>query len=89
MPQIAGSSTKWDAATVEEKIRKIDALIHRPIQWDVIRQYQRQGQELTCELCGNQAFGRYWCRPCIHRGWCCECCILLGVPNYETAVFVL
>lgn len=87
--KIGGSDTCWRAKTVEEKIAKIDQLIHRPIKWNIIRAYEHHGEKITCELCGNEDYSGYWCKPCIHPGWCCECCILVGVPNYATGVYVI
>lgn len=88
--KIGGSSTRWVIdATPEAKRKKIEELIGRPIKWGVIKMYEKHGKIRSCEICGTESFGGYWCRPCIHPRWCCECCILLGVPNYETAVFAI
>lgn len=87
--KIGGSDTCWNAKTVDEKRAKITELINRPVQWDVIRRYRDHGKLVTCELCGNEDYSEFWCKPCIHRGWCCECCILLGIPNYATGVYII
>jgi len=88
--KIGGGSTRWavDAAP-EAKRRKMEERTGRPIKWDVIKKFERRGELRRCEICGTESFGGYWCRPCIHPRWCCECCILLGIPNYETAVYVV
>jgi len=87
--KLGGSSTKWNTRTVEERIRKIESLIHRPIRWDIIRRFSVKGEIRRCEICGEEESGGFWCRPCIHRTWCCICCILLGIPNYEVGLWVL
>ena len=87
--KIGGSDTCWRVKTVEEKIAKIQELITRPIKWNIIRAYQQHGKKVTCELCGNEDYSGYWCKPCIHPSWCCECCLLLGVPNYATGVYII
>ena len=75
--------------TPEEKAKQITELVNREIKWNVVKQFEDKGKLLTCEICGNEGYGGYWCRPCIHGAWCCECCVLLGVPNYYTATYVL
>ena len=87
--KIGGSDTHWNAKKVQEKIEKIQELINRPIQWDIIRRYRGNGKLVNCELCGNEDYSGYWCKPCIHPGWCCECCILFGIPNYCTGLYVI
>ena len=87
--KIGGADSCWRAKTPEQKIAKIQQLLTRPIQWDMILCFKESGRKLTCELCGNEDFGRYYCKPCIHHTWCCECCILLGIPNYQTGVYVV
>jgi len=89
LEHVGGSSTKWTADTIEERRQVIAQLVNRPIKWDVILSYSHHGQEVTCELCGNKDRGNYWCKPCIHHSWCCICCILLGIPNYCTGMYVL
>lgn len=67
----------------------------REIQWAEIKQFimltDRDGKRLshnvTCEVCGDLDHGGYWCRPCVHRDFCCECCILMGIPEYSCGVF--
>lgn len=87
--KIGGSDTKWDAATIEERRKVITELVNRPINFDVILSFAHHGKEVTCELCGNKERGGYWCKPCIHHSWCCVCCILLGIPNYTTGVYII
>ena len=87
--KIGGSDTKWNADTIEERRRVITELVNRPIKFDVILSYAHYGVEVTCELCGCQERSGYWCRPCIHHNWCCVCCILLGIPNYSTSVYII
>jgi len=63
--------------------------IYRPeIKWDIIKSYAHSGKVVKCKICGNQDWGGYWCSPCIHRDWCCECCILLGHPFYSGGIYV-
>jgi len=87
--KIAGSSTKWETKTIEERIEKIVDLVNRRIRWDVIRSYAKLGELRNCEICGEKESGGFWCKPCTHKTWCCICCILLGIPNYSTGVFVI
>lgn len=87
--KIGGSDTGWHTNTIEERRAKITELVDRKIDWDVILRYAHHGKLVDCELCGNEQYGGYWCKPCIHKGWCCVCCILLGVPNYSTGVYIL
>lgn len=87
--KIGGSDTKWKAETIEERRKEITALVNRRIDFDVILSYAHHGKELTCELCGNLERGGYWCNPCIHHSWCCVCCLLLGIPNYATGVYLI
>ncbi len=87
--EIAGSTTKWNADTIEERRKVITGLVNREIQWDIILCYAHHGEEVTCELCGNKDRSGYWCKPCIHSNWCCVCCILLGIPNYATGVYII
>ena len=62
--------------------------IYRPsIKWDIIKSYQGHGKPVKCKVCGNNGSGGYWCSPCIHHGWCCECCILLGSPFYGGGIY--
>jgi len=82
------ASTKWNAKSVEARIAKIEQLIHRRIQWRMILTHASEGELRECEVCGESEKGGYWCRPCIHKDWCCICCILLGIPNYETTLLV-
>jgi len=87
--KIGGSTRRWFTRTVEERIAKIDELIHRPIKWEIIRSLAPKGELRRCEICGEEESGGFWCNPCIHKTWCCICCILLGVPNYEVGMFIL
>ena len=89
MEKIGGSDTKWRADTIEERRQEITKLVNREIQFDVILRYAHNGKEVTCELCGNRERSGYWCKPCIHPRWCCICCILLGIPNYYTGVYLI
>jgi len=73
----------------EEKTRIITKLVNRPIKWGLVKMAEKEGKLLKCEVCGNEGYGGFWCKPCIHYTWCCECCILLGIPNYYTAIFVI
>jgi hypothetical protein len=85
---LAYSTTKWDAKTIEDRIKKIDQLIHRNLEWKInYGIVKANGKLKTCEICGNEDYGDGWCGPCIHRTWCCVCCMLLGIPNYSTAIF--
>ena len=70
---------------------KAAAFINRTdIQWNVIKHYARfYGEKVACKVCGNENDGGYWCKPCIHNGFCCECCILMGIPYYECGVFAV
>ena len=71
--------------------------MHREIKWNSIKQCimltGRDGKRLShnvkCEVCGDFDYGGYWCRPCIHPDFCCECCILMGIPEYSTGVFFI
>jgi len=87
--KIGGSDTKWNADTIEERRKVITELVNRQIDFDAILSYAHHGKEITCELCGNKERTGYWCKPCIHPDWCCICCILLGIPNYSTGVYIL
>jgi hypothetical protein len=59
------------------------------IQWNIIKSYAAQyGKRITCKVCGNEGYGHYWCRPCIHHDFCCECCILLGNPHYGGGMYI-
>jgi len=87
--RVGGTSTKWNAKTIEERIKKIEQLVHRQIPWSLIRQHASKGQLIHCEICGEHESGGFHCKPCIHPRWCCICCILLGIPNYETSVLIL
>lgn len=87
--KIGGCNTCWYVNTIEERQAKITELANRPIQWDLILSLQHHGKLTRCELCGNEQYGGFWCSPCIHHSWCCVCCILLGVPNYATGVYVI
>ena len=57
-------------------------LVMRKIQWDKIRYYQTRGKIVKCKICGMEGYSQFWCNPCIHKDWCCECCILLMFPSY-------
>jgi len=74
------------------------------IQWDIIKSYFRhlkqkvgrmafsewlQKHMVHCKVCGNEDYGGYWCRPCIHHDFCCECCILMGAPNYSVGMAII
>ncbi len=87
--KIGGSDTKWKADTIEERRKVITELVNRKIDFEAILRYAHHGREITCELCGGRERTEYWCKPCIHHGWCCVCCILLGVPNYSTGVYLI
>ena len=87
--KIGGSDTKWKADTIEERRRVITELVNRSIDFDVILSYSNHGKEVSCELCGNRERNGYWCKPCIHHNWCCVCCILLGIPNYATGLYIV
>jgi len=56
------------------------------IKWDMIKCFETRGKRVQCKVCGSEGYGGYWCKPCIHHGWCCECCILLGIPFYGTSM---
>lgn len=64
-----------------------DKFIYREIRWDIIKGYGSKGKFVECKVCGQQGRGSYWCSPCIHHDWCCECCILLGYPGYGGGMF--
>ena len=87
--KVCGFSNKWNVKTIEDRIKRIDKLIHRPIRWDIILQYAKNGELRSCEICGEKERGGYWCHPCIHPTWCCICCILLGIPNYATSMWII
>jgi hypothetical protein len=87
--KIGGSDTKWRAESIEERRNVITDLVNRRIDFDTILKYAHHGKEVDCELCGNRDRGGYWCKPCIHPTWCCVCCILLGIPNYATGVYII
>ena len=59
------------------------------IQWKIIKSYAQYGKRITCKVCGNEGYGGYWCRPCIHHDFCCECCILIGIPYYGGGMYVM
>jgi hypothetical protein len=87
--KIGGSDTKWTSETIAGRRLEIATLVQRDIDFDAILAYSHLGKEVTCKLCGNKERGGYWCKPCIHHNWCCVCCILLGIPNYYTGVYVI
>lgn len=58
------------------------------IKWDIIKNYAHSGKTVKCKVCGSQDWGGYWCSPCIHREWDCECCILLGNPFYSAGIYI-
>jgi len=70
---------------------KAREFINRPnIKWDIIKSFVGHGKLIRCRVCGNEDYSGYWCRPCIHRSrFCCECCILMGVPNYSVGMAVI
>lgn len=59
------------------------------IKWDIIHSYESHGKPVRCKVCGNDGVGGYWCGPCIHHDWCCDCCILLGTPFYGGGIYML
>jgi len=63
---------------------KAREFINRPnIKWGIIKCFSHRGKLITCKVCGNKDYTSYWCSPCIHRSrFCCECCILMGIPYY-------
>ncbi len=88
--KIGGSNTKWNADTIEQRRKVITGLVNRKIDFDVVLKYSHHGEKITCELCGGKEERTgYWCKPCIHHSWCCVCCILLGIPNYHTGVYII
>lgn len=69
---------------------KAREFINRPnIKWDIIKSYTQHGKLVKCKVCGNEDYSGYWCSPCIHHDWCCECCILLGIPYYGGGMYVM
>ena len=72
---------------VDEK--KARDFMTRRIQWNVIKAYQfhERSREVTCEVCNKKERGGYWCSPCVHHDFCCECCILMGIPEYSSGLF--
>ncbi|MEM1577923.1 MAG: hypothetical protein QXM27_02865 [Candidatus Pacearchaeota archaeon] len=55
---------------------------NRDIKWEIITSYAVNGKDVKCEICGQNSKTSFWCHPCIHKNWCCYCCILLGIPDY-------
>jgi len=66
-----------------------DKFVYRNIEWHIIKSFESHGKDVECKICGQKDKGGYWCSPCIHHDWCCECCILLGNPGYSTGVYSL
>lgn len=68
---------------------KAREFINRPnVQWNIIKSYARHGKLIVCKVCGDEGYSAYWCQPCIHRSrFCCECCILLGIPYYGGGMY--
>ncbi|MBW2672821.1 MAG: hypothetical protein JRD89_05285 [Deltaproteobacteria bacterium] len=62
--------------------RTADRIVYRPIRWEKVLPYRVKGSPVRCRICGQESYTAYWCEPCIHRDWCCECCILLMHPGY-------
>jgi len=68
---------------------KAREFINRNIQWAVIKSYFMHGKLVHCKVCGNEDYGGYWCGPCIHHDFCCECCILMGIPYYSGGIAII
>jgi len=75
--------------TPEQKIDTWNKIINRPIDWNLFRKFQHTGKKVKCEICGNDDWWQHFCKPCIHRTWCCECCCILVIPNYATGMWIL
>jgi len=84
-----GGNRNFVGDTIEEKKEFFKKALKRDIKWSIIKALEEKGKNRTCEICGMEGKGGYFCEPCIHRTWCCECCILLGIPNYSTSVFLV
>jgi len=84
-----GGDRNFVGDTIEEKKKFFEEALNRDVEWHIVKVLEEDGEDRKCEICGMEGKGGYFCDPCIHGTWCCECCILLGIPNYSTGVFLI
>lgn len=66
----------------EVNVKLVKLFLRRKINWYMINHCVYHGKRVNCDLCKQDSMSQFWCKPCIHKNWCCYCCILLGFFRY-------